>query len=60
MPLYSVRVCLAKINDETGQTELSASFTAGQLDFNQAAQTIKESIPVLDGLRNDWLSKDIE
>lgn len=60
MSLYTVKICLVKINDETGQSELGASFFAGQLDFNQAAETIKEVKPKLDAIRDEWLSKDIE
>ncbi len=60
MSLYTVKICLTKINDETGQSELGASFYAGQLSFDQAAATIKEVAPQLDAIRNDWLAKDIE
>ena len=60
MSLYTVKVCLAKINEETGKQELGASFEANQLSFEQAAATIADAAPKLDALRNELLAKDIE
>ena len=57
---YTVQICLVKINEETGAKQLGASFFAGELSFEQADETIKETAPKLDAIRNDWLSKDIE
>lgn len=58
--MYTVKIQLSKINEETGKQELGASFEANQLDFAQAKQTIEDSVPALDALRNDWLKKDVE
>ncbi len=57
---YKVKVCLVKINEETGVEQLGASFFAGELNFEQAKACIDEAKPVLDKMRDDWLSKDVE
>lgn len=57
---YKVEIRLVKIDQATGAEQLGANFFAGDLDFKQAEACIKEAQPVLDALRNDWLSKDVE
>ncbi len=57
---YKVKICLTKINEETGVEQLGASFFAGELNFEQAKACIEEVKPKLDAIRDDWLSKDVE
>ncbi len=57
---YKVKLCLVKINEETGVEQLGASFFAGELSFEQAKACIEEVKPKLDAIRDDWLSKDTE
>ncbi len=57
---YKVEVRLVKINQETNVEQLGASFFAGELSFEQAKACIDEAKPVLDKMRDDWLSKDVE
>ncbi len=57
---YKVKLCLVKINEETGVEQLGSSFFAGELSFEQAKACIDEAKPVLDKMRDEWLAKDIE
>lgn len=57
---YKVEIRLVKINQDTNVKQLGESFFAGELDFHQAAECIKEVKPKLEAIRDDWLSKDIE
>lgn len=57
---YKVEIRLVKIEQANGTEQLGASFFAGDLSFEQAAECIKEVKPKLDAIRDEWLSKDIE
>jgi hypothetical protein len=57
---YKVEIRIVKINQETNVEQLGESFFAGELDFKQAEECIKEVKPKLEAIRDDWLAKDIE